>query len=470
MRNILLLVVDTLRPDRLGCYGGPRPVSPNLDRLARNGTVLESLWSASNFTAPAFTSLFTASYPHQHGVFDFTAQAASSPIYQVLQQNSVQTGGVVTFRFFKNLLEKIWGPIEAVTDTLSFDYAKDLPAAVTAASLKWLQSNGQDGPFCLFVHYDGPHMPYRLPEKYADTFDTTAPELVDPEFMRLMFPQDREHLGDDCDDGADATTSMFQLLEKINWGKRKVPAETLQWMKDKYDASVFYNDAAIGKLLAGLDDLGLAEDTLVVVLSDHGEEFLEHGGIAHGGIHMYEEIVRTVGIVHDPRLTNPPPQIDQPLSQVDLLPAVLALAGAESIPEAWRTGPAAGLFDQLRGVAAAPEAPAPVFCHGKFKIALRSGRHKLIRPLPSSVLGRMARLRLWAKMLLQRKLGTEIFDLSVDPGEKRNLVGDRALRRRLTQLVDAHLLDRSPAVAVNQDLDEEQRKRIEQELKDLGYM
>ena len=69
MRNILLIVVDTLRPDHLGCYGYDRPTSPRLDALAAEGLLLESMWSASNFTAPAFTSLFTGLHPHQHGVF-----------------------------------------------------------------------------------------------------------------------------------------------------------------------------------------------------------------------------------------------------------------------------------------------------------------------------------------------------------------------------------------------------------------
>ena len=142
MKNILLIVVDTLRPDHLGCYGYDRPTSPCLDALAKKSTVLQSLWSASNFTAPAFTSLFTGLYPHQHGVFDFTAQAPSSPIHSLLQHNQVNMGAVVTFRFFENLLSKIWGDVESVTDTRSFDYSKKLPQAVTESSLAWLEKHG----------------------------------------------------------------------------------------------------------------------------------------------------------------------------------------------------------------------------------------------------------------------------------------------------------------------------------------
>ncbi len=189
MKNILLIVVDTLRPDHLGCYGYHRPTSPCLDDLAGRSTVLDSLWSASNFTAPAFTSLFTGLYPHQHGVFDFTAKAPSSPVHDVLRMNDVRMGGVVTFRFFKNLLSRIWGEIEAVTDTRSFDYSKDLPQAVTESSLDWMQNHAGGAPFCLFVHYDGPHLPFRLPEEFANAFDSTAQPDIAPDFLSLFFPQ-----------------------------------------------------------------------------------------------------------------------------------------------------------------------------------------------------------------------------------------------------------------------------------------
>ncbi|MBU2501080.1 sulfatase-like hydrolase/transferase, partial [bacterium] len=87
MKNILMIVVDTLRPDHLGCYGYGRPTSPHLDALAERGSILTGLWSVSNFTAPAFTSLFTGLHPHHHGVFDFTAQARTSPFTGIIEAN-----------------------------------------------------------------------------------------------------------------------------------------------------------------------------------------------------------------------------------------------------------------------------------------------------------------------------------------------------------------------------------------------
>ncbi len=481
MRNILLIVIDTLRADHLGCYGYARRTSPHLDALADRSLVLDALWSASNFTAPAFTSLFTACYPHQHGVFDFKSRVTSSPVYELLKRNGARTGAVTTFGFFGNLLRHIWDEVEVVTSTRSFSYSKNLPRDVTASALEWLDRNGKGGPFCLFTHYDGPHSPYRLPDEFADRFDSVDLADVDPEFARTMFPQDQERLSAA---GVRPDTPMLRLIKSVNRGRRQIDPATLQWLRDKYDASVLYNDHAGGDLLSGLDDLGLADDTVVAVISDHGEEFLEHGGFSHGQIHLYEEVIRTVGIIHDPARTDGsahpaqpahPARLARPVSQVDLLPTLLAVAGAAGLTEVWNEksfwGPTARA--EMTGSVAnttGNDPASPIFCHGKFKIAVRDERYKLIRALPSPTLGRWPRFKLWARMLLQGELAPELYDLQEDALETRNLADDRALRLPLQRQLAAHLAATGPALAVSNELSAEQRQRIEQEMKDLGYM
>lgn len=462
MKNILFIVVDTLRPDHLGCYGYERPTSPCLDALAEKSTVLESLWSASNFTAPAFTSLFTGLYPHQHGVFDFTAQAPQSPIFDIFKHNKTQTAGVVTFRFFQNLLSRIWGDIEAVTDTRSFNHSKDLPQAVTDSSLVWLKEHGKSGPFCLFVHYNGPHLPYRLPQKYSNIFDTINSDSLDPEFLRLLFPQDLEHLDETP---GDHTGSMFKLLEDINWHKRKVSPEELQWIVEKYDASIRYNDQVIGDLLEGVERLGLSGDTIVVVLSDHGEEFMEHGAIGHGGIHLNEEIIRTVGIIHEPGGVAGV-RVKQPLSQVDIFPTLLEMAGAKDLSAHWQGRSFARLTSS--GKNSTPQ-NGPVFCHGKSKIAVSDSTHKFIKTYPTKVLGAWAQVKLFGKMLLRGELKSEIYDLAADPLELKNLIGNKSLRKKLNKIIEKHLAESNVTFSSIMATDEE-RLRIEKEMKALGYM
>jgi arylsulfatase len=452
MKNILLIVVDTLRPDHLGCYGYGRDTSPHLDALAAGGLKLDALWSAANFTAPAFTSLFSGLHPHEHGVFEFTRKATASAVHAAMREAGVQTGGVVAFRFFKNLLAEIWGPIEAVTDGRSFDYAKDLPLAVTEGATDWLRARDEEKPFCLFVHYDGPHMPYRLPDSHAGLFDTVPVGDADPELVAALFPQDQERLPEGT---WGKTSSLFRLLDDIDWGRRRLDDATRQWMVDKYDASVRYNDEAIGRLLGELAELGLADHTLVCVLSDHGEAFLEHGSIAHGGVHLYEEIIRTVGLVRDPGCPEEAGRtVGRATSHVDVLPALMRRAGmlADGGDDPWAAG--------------APE--RPVFCEGKAMVAVRRGDEKLLRPLPNPALPRGQRWRTWLKLAMRRQLGRELYDLAADPGEKRNLAGDRGRRAPLERLLREHLR-RSRSLASSLAGDDE-RRRIEEEMKRLGYM
>ncbi|RKZ17905.1 hypothetical protein DRQ50_04520, partial [bacterium] len=378
MKNVLLIVVDTLRPDHLGCYGYDRDTSPRLDNLAAQGLRLDAMWSASNFTAPAFTSLFSGLYPHEHGVFEFTRKATASAVYTALEEAGVRTGGVVAFRFLKNLLADIWGGIEAVTDERSFDYAKYLPEAVTSGAVDWLRAHGENGPFCLFVHYDGPHMPYRLPDSHASRFDRVPVDEVDPELVAALFPQDQERLPAGT---WGQTSSLFKLLDDIDWGRRRLDDATRDWIIDKYDASIRYNDEAIGGLLDELDNLHLTDDTVVCVLSDHGEAFLEHGSIAHGGVHLYEEVIRTVGLVRDPGQPGDAGRsLARPTSHVDVLPALMRRAGML---------PATGAADPW--AADAPD--RPVFCEGKARTAVRLGDLKLTRALPNPALDRGQRWR-----------------------------------------------------------------------------
>lgn len=456
MKNILLIVVDTLRPDHLGCYGYHRQTSPHLDNLAQKSTVFDNIWSASNFTAPAFTSLFTGLYPHQHGVFDFTAKAPSSLIHDTLKANGVTTHAVVSFRFFTNLLKDIWGSVEAVTDTRSRDFAEDLPMSVTHGALEWLRTRQNEQPFCLFCHYDGPHLPFRLPPEFARTFDEVREEKVDPAIRESFFPEDDGQINSAA---GNRGGSMFQLLEMINWGRHPVSPDTLQWVKDKYDASVYYNDHAIGTLLSGLKNLGLDQDTLVMVLSDHGEEFLEHGAIGHGGIHLHEETIRTVGILHDPAQPEKT-RIKRPVSQIDIFPGLCRLAGASPIPDLWSG-------TDLKVDLTSSE--TPIFCHGKSKIAVRKGAWKYISTKPSPVLGPKTRLKIWLKMLLRKELGSEIYNLDDDPGEQVNCIKNKPLKKTLDDILNSHLAAKASDLGALA-ADEEEQKRIEQEMKDLGYM
>ncbi len=463
MRNILLIVVDTLRADHLGCYGYRRPTSSCIDALARRGVVLDACWSASNFTAPAFTSLFTGVYPRQHGVFAFTRRAIQSPVTAALTEAGMRTAGVVTFNFFEHLLGDIWGPLEVVTQGRSFDYSKELPRTVTQGAVEWLSQHGHDAPFCLFLHYDGPHLPYRLPDEFAEAFDTVAPDAVPAAIRQIAFPQERERLntGDDANH-----QKLMRLIRDVNLKWKRLAPDTLQWLIDKYDAAVQYNDGVIGDLVESLANLGFDQNTIICVLSDHGEEFLDHGGFTHGQVGLHEEVIRTAGIIVDPRLERAGRRVVSPVSHVNLLPTLLDLAGV-ALPPGLAARSCAPL---IRGeVDDDPSIAAPVYCHGMFKAAVRAGRDKLIASLPSPHLTRNQRLRKRARMLYLRQHGDEVYDLTADPHERHNLRRDRARTQRLRALLAASLEAGADPGAVA-DADDAMRAKIEREMKDLGYM
>ena len=459
VKNIVLIVVDTLRADRLGCYGYGRETSSHLDALAAAGWRLEELVSASNFTAPAMTSLLTARDPVQHGVFDFRSETTTSFPYDIARRAGYRVGGAVAFRFLKRLLARAWGPLEVVTEERTGHMAADLPEQVTNAGLEWLDAQ-PEAPFCLFLHYNGPHMPYRLGAPSAGRFGPLQPEGVDPDLIRTFaVPAETPRTATE----AAWRPRMRRSIELIDLGLRRLTPPVRAWFDDRYDEAVRDNDAAVGRLLQGLNERGLEEETVIGVVSDHGEELMQHGSLTHGGIHLYQEVIRTVGLVRAPggaegRVCR------APLSHVEFLPLLFALALVPGIPDAWRRLPS--LLD-------ADGREEPLFCVGEYKTAVRQGRWKLIHTLPLPVYARAKRLRMKLRLLLRRELGDELYDLVKDPGETRNLrrkhpeVADR-LRRQVRGFW--RRMDGGDPPASGMLPGSRERKRIEEEMRELGYL
>lgn len=467
MRNIVLIVVDTLRADHLGCYGYGRPTSPFLDELAAKSLVLDTCYSASNFTAPAFTSLFTATYPSEHGILDFTSQADASAVKHCLDANQVSAGALVSFRFFRTMLARIWGDVEVVTDTRSFDYSKNLPRAISDGAIEWLEKNGKREPFCLFLHYDGPHIPYRLPDDYVDLFDTVDPGSVDADIMNAFFPQHLERMAEDVD-GHPPIRRLRKIIKDINNRGRIVGDSTKRWIVDKYDATVKYTDDMIARVYEALESLGLSDNTIVCVLSDHGEEFWDHGHFGHAGVHMYDEVIRTVGMVHDPAKPEGW-RTGVPVSHVQILPSLLRLAGATRIPERLAKLDVGAYLNKIEEVGR----PEPLYCVGTFKSVVRLGDMKWIHTLPNPRYPLRKRLRLMIRMLLLGRLKDELYDLSVDPAEKENLSRERDRIRPMADLLAQHFKEAQSQDLVDDaggELDDAEKEEIEKELRDLGYL
>jgi arylsulfatase A-like enzyme/cytochrome c-type biogenesis protein CcmH/NrfG len=267
-----LISVDTLRADRLSCYGYKGLQTENLDQLARAGVRFETVLSPVPVTLPAHVSMLSGLYPFQHGVQDngrFRVPAGQNLLAERLKGSGYRTAAFVS----SIVLDRTYG-LDQGFDLydVSIDPAMSLmgqpferPASETVAAVtNWLRQDSS-GPFFLFVHLYDPHAPYRPPPPYSQRY------------------QDRP-----------------------------------------YDGEIAFVDAELGKLLAALEDKGLSEDTLVVLTGDHGESLGEHGEPTHG-VFLYESSVRVPLILRLPGKLPAAKVVSNQVSLVDLVPTVLAV-------------------------------------------------------------------------------------------------------------------------------------------------
>ncbi len=416
--SVLLVSIDTLRPDRLGCYGSPRRVSPEIDRFAASADLFESCVSASSWTLPAHVSMFTGVAPSLHRVTadERRLGASRATLAEILRREGHATAAFVTHYY-------LTGDYGLDRGFESFTYRQDQPAAdVCARAAEWLGENAHR-PFFLFVHLFDPHWNYNPP----------------PGFVGAVAGADAPPYEGPVDGSLEA---MQPWIEP----RIAVPEADLSRALDLYDAEIAGVDAALGGLFAALDSLGLSEQTLVVVTSDHGEEFRDHGSFGHGHS-LYEEAVRVPLIVRAPGAGGA--IRSDPAATIDIAPTILAWAGVAGEGEraAGAKGASAAASDRAassdsalalwnpegrdllvpgersssaRSSSARSATDRTILSEterfGSWRLALRRGRMKYLTP------GRY----LWWR---EFEKGPELFDLEEDPGERRPrefAIGDHA--------------------------------------------
>ncbi len=305
--NVVVVLVDTLRADHLGCYGYSRPTSPNIDRLAAGGYVFEEAVAQSSWTSPSVASLFTSVYPSRHGVVDFGAKLTGvhATLAQEMQRRGRGTAAisanmafVIPDRGFAlgfdrfEVAKRRARPGEE-SDAI-FRQVPENAEVVTTMALAALDELA-GSPFFLYVHYIDPHAPYDAPPPYRDRF-------LEPE-------------------AAGTGRRLFGASGVVVAGAGDVPALTAL-----YDAEIAYTDAQIGRLLERLEADRLLDDTIVVVTSDHGEELHDHGGFSHGTT-LYREQVQVPLVVRLPGGRRGERRVTDPVELVDVGPTLLELLG-----------------------------------------------------------------------------------------------------------------------------------------------
>lgn len=308
-RNLILISLDTLRPDYLSCYGHARETSPAIDALAARGVRFAQALSAAPWTLPSHATMFTGLYPSRHGVKDYSHRLPqdSTTLAEVLGEHGFQTFAVIntwnianpSFEIFQGFAP---GDVHYVKESLPGPGATQIiantGARVAETARELLRTRDPGRPFFLFAHFYDAHTDFTPEPEYRRRF-------VSPYGGAL-----------------DGTTGQLYGLREA--GVRLGEAD-LRFLRELYEAEIRQLDQVLAGLLAFVDEQGLAEDTLIVLTSDHGEEFQEHGGLLHGRT-QYEELLRVPLIVAGPGV--PRGRVVEPtVGLIDLLPTVLARLG-----------------------------------------------------------------------------------------------------------------------------------------------
>ena len=431
--NIVFIVVDALRRDHLSSFGYARPTSPRLDALVADGVLFENMMSAASQTVPATAALLTGLYPSQTGMQYFgklhsfdgehhwqeagpQLDESHTLLAEWLGELGYRTGAAVSNPW----LQPQFGFAQGFDDYL-FDDCVNLRAPkqdvcdgndLVERAIAWLEAPDTpdaDDPFFLYLHFMDVHAPY------------SKPGITTEKFVNRR-GHDRYVNG------------LAPNLKKVD----------LEYMTALYDEGIQHVDGVIGRFWDHLVELDVAEETLLVVTSDHGDEFHEHRGLGHGTT-LYEELVESFLLLRYPQKL-PAARIPTTIAMVDLMPTIAALL---EVPV-----PADGPGRSVLGLAANPDATRTVSSRAFFS---ELGELKAIRQAD------------W-KLILDVDSGeVQLFNLATDPGEQENLASSEP---ELAQRLRDDLLRFLAGVATESNdsehvpLDEETLER----LRALGYV
>ncbi len=305
MKNVILLTIDALRKDVLGCYGDKIGLTPFIDSLQNRCVKFTNMQSTGPYTQASFPGILTSSY-----YLEYRREKKLSPkrtlISEVLQETGIVTAAFHSNPYLCNFFgwNRGW---DVFYDSMEADVTPEVPYVkgdgINKEVSEWLSSHVKGGeykPFFLWLHYMDVHEPYVPERKYVDIVDVS---------INLT----REE--------------MFSLFKNILLKRDISNKETVTLLKKLYDAHVREVDDYIKEFFGILDRFNLLGDSLVIIASDHGDEFGEHGGLSHDG-KMYSELIDIPLLIYDYDRTKG--EVCHALvSNIDIPPTVAYLFGLE---------------------------------------------------------------------------------------------------------------------------------------------
>ena len=353
--NVLFLSVDTLRADRMGVYGHERNTTPKIDAWARDAVVFDNAQASASWTLPGLATVLTSYFTSTHRCWTFNSRLDPSfpTLPEMLRDAGYDTMAVTSHVFlarryglqqgFVHFDDEFAHPIEDPTSVITSEMVSD-------KGLRFLEDKAaadDDTPWLLWLHYFDPHGVYNRHEGITEEFDEGGGEI------------------------------------------------------DLYDGEIRFTDLHIGRVLDRLEELGLAEDTLVVFFSDHGEEFMDHGGLRHGH-HLWRELLRIPLIVKAPGIEAR--RVDDLVRTVDILPTVLDFVPPLRAPEG------------IEGVSLLPFLEGR---EGRELPALAEIRLQESASYDAVLQGR------WKLIVDSRDGSVQLFDTEADPLETRDVAAEQ---------------------------------------------
>ncbi len=413
--SVVLYVVDTLRADRLGCYGYHRSTSPRLDRLAEHGIVFDNVVAESSWTKPTVTSLLSGLGGLEHGVVDRNHKVVDDLPWLAAMLGDA---GYRTAAFTANAY--LTRPAGYARGFDTFEFEPQDASTTTRKAIAWLEASPDDRPFLLWVHTVDPHAPYQPRERFRREF---APNVEDRRIGTVDFLR--------------------------RFGSKEFPRtpQNYDHLNNLYDAEVAQNDEAFGELLDALDRRGRTATTMIVFVSDHGESLGERDVVGHG-LNLYDETVKVPLVVLPPGGTETRRSRTM-VTQTDLVPTVLDVVGLPA-PHELSGRALTPLWDQADAGWADRTAVSFLNTEGRHGLGVRRGRWKAIEPLGTGF-----------------SHGRELYDLKRDPAEQHDVIEQRPVMAAwLISIGRRAILDAPQPVDIERGPSQKERDA----LRALGYL
>lgn len=439
--NVILISLDTVRRDAVGVYNPGVPSrTPEIDRFARSCVRYDQAWAPVPFTLPSHMSLFTGLHSVAHGVAgkDHVLRPEIPTLGEIASKGGYRNIGLVSNVWMKGSFGFDRGFDHYERIRFGLTYAE----RINARFFEIIDSDHSvdDRPLFIFLHYIDAHSDYH--KSGANALPYYAP------------PEDLAGLGIDalstefCDDEGNCGTKFLTTANNTN---RPVDQALIDRIAELYYLGVQVLDRSIGDLLRGLAERGLMENSIVIIMSDHGEEFREHGRFVHA--QPYTESLAVPLLVRFPGGAHAGAVVEDPVELADLMPSILVSMGLETPPHV----PSRDIFSPIReGGDLVPTLILGADKNRKQRFSVRDERYTFIHDLWSGE--------------------TELYDRSADPGEARNLIAENIetadrLDAELGDLVERfRVLGKSLGVEGRPDRGADLSEEEKDHLRAIGYL